>query len=84
VGKGERWTRLRGYEKSIYLQHADLLEVYLVRGVSQLPKVECLTKHLYDPRDNKAKPARKKWGKRCPLCKVHDQIRGELRSLFVA
>ncbi len=82
VGKGLKWKRLRSYDKSIYLLQADTLEVFEVAGRAALPKVECLCVHLYDPRDNRAKPGRAKWGKSCPICVAHDAIRSELRRLF--
>ena len=82
VGKGESWRRLRGYAKHMYLTQTTRIEVFCVRGMSNLGKAECLTKHLFNPRDNKNKPARAKWGKDCPICKKHDRIRSEVATLF--
>ena len=82
VGKGKSWRRLNGYQKSIYLKEATNLKIRLVTSKSQLPKAECLEVHLFEPRDNKIKAARKKWGKACPICKVHDRIRSELLAMF--
>ncbi|MEK7469884.1 MAG: hypothetical protein AAB074_21155 [Planctomycetota bacterium] len=82
VGRGNSWKRLGSYEKSWYLKEADLLEVLCVAGKSNLPLVECLCVHLYEPRDNKSKPANKKWGKSCPICLTHDRIQDELRFVF--
>ena len=60
VGKGKSRGRLKHYERTFYLKEADLLEVYDVQSTSLLPRVECLAVHLFDPRDNRAKPARRK------------------------
>jgi hypothetical protein len=82
VGKGETWRRLTSYQKSAYLLQATCIEVFLVRNKSQLAKAECLATHLFEPRDKKVKPARAKWGKACPICRKHDSIRSELKTLF--
>lgn len=82
LGKGRSRSRLKNYSHSIYLKDADLLEVNMVRGGSLLPKAECLAVHLFEPRDNRVKPAKEKWGKACLICKAHDEIRGELRRIF--
>ncbi len=82
VGKGKSWGRLRAYEKSAYFNAATRLQVFCVRGQSNLGKAECLATHLFRPRDNKNKPTKAKWGKACPICKKHDQLRRELTALF--
>lgn len=82
VGKGRTPSRLYGYNRSAYLISADCLEVYFVRGRSYLGQAECLATHRFEPRDNKSKPARVRWGKECPICKKHDFIRDELDGLF--
>lgn len=82
VGKGRTWRRLRSYEKSIYLAKANSLEVFSITSRSQLGKAECLATHLFVPGDRKVRPAKVKWGKACPVCRKHDQVRRELRGLF--
>ena len=82
VGKGESWKRLRIYHKSAYLLQAQCVEVFRVAGMSQLPKAECLATHLFKPRDRKVRPARVRWGKACPICRKHDLIRYELKTIF--
>ena len=82
VGKGRSWRRLANYKKSVYLRDATRLRVVEIKNKSHLPKAECLLTHLYEPRDRKVKPADTKWGKKCPVCQAHDQIREELRSLL--
>lgn len=82
VGKGKTWKRLRNYDKSAYLISATSIEVFLVTNQSQLGKAECLATHLFKPRDEKVKPSKEKWGKECPVCRKHDAIRDELKTLF--
>lgn len=82
VGKGASWRRLRNYRKSAYMLEATCVEVFQIAGKSQLAKAECLATHKFDPRDIKADPAEVRWGKTCPVCEKHDQIRSELRSIF--
>lgn len=83
VGKGKSLRRLRHYDKSVYLWHANALEVWEIKSKNQLPRAECLAIHLFKPRDNKQKKAAKvKWGKVCPICKRHDKIASETNSLL--
>jgi len=83
VGKGKSHRRLKHYEKSIYLWHANALEVWQIKTKSRLPRAECLAIHLFKPRDNKQKKAAKvKWGKACPICKRHDEIASSASSLL--
>lgn len=84
VGKGDSWKRLAGYAKgkSAYLLQATCVEVFCVKGKSHLPKAECLATHLFEPQDQKVKPANKKWGKKCPICRKRDHIRDDLQALF--
>ena len=58
VGKGKSWTRLKGYEKSVYLRDATTVRVRGVTSPSHLAKAECLMRHLLDPRDNRIRPAK--------------------------
>jgi len=81
AGKGNSYRRLWSYRKTIYLKEADLLEVWEVKK-RELPKVECLAVHLFEPRYNEVKPARVKYSKKCPVCQRLRKIKRELRSLF--
>jgi hypothetical protein len=82
VGKGGKWTRLRSYNKSFYLKEATVVKVRGITSKSYTGQAECLSKHLYKPRDNVNEPAKGKWSKACPVCKAKKQIRTSLRSLF--
>jgi len=82
VGKGKQASRLAGHQKSAYVTQADSIKVFLIPTKSHLPKAECLATHLFEPRDLKVKPARVRWGRKCPVCRRHDEIRKLLRALF--
>jgi hypothetical protein len=83
VGKGKSYRRLKHYDKSVYLWHANALEVWQIKSKSRLPRAECLAIHLFKPRDNKQKKAAKvKWGEVCPICKRHDEIASATSSLL--
>lgn len=81
VGKGKKPSRLKSHRKS-YGREADSVVVYFVRSRSFLPKAECLATHMLEPRDLAVRPSRVAWGKQCPVCARHDQIRRELFGLF--
>lgn len=82
VGKGKSYRRLRGYQGAHRLMVADSLKVWQVKSRSKLPSAECLAVHLFKPSENKNKPAKVKWGKKCPVCRRHDELKGELDSLL--
>ena len=81
VGKGAKPTRLLTHRKS-YGREAESVELWFVRSKSFLPQAECLATHLFQPRDLAMRPSRAAWGKKCPVCVRHDEIRRELSGLF--
>jgi len=82
IGKGGSWRRLKSYEKSAYLLQATRIKAFCIKTKSQLAKAECLATHLFNPRDKKMKPAKVKWGKKCPICRKHDEVRRQVQNLF--
>lgn len=85
VGKAENFvSRFRQYvgAKSRYLGTGVTIKAHFIKRRSQLGQAECLAIHLFEPMYNKMKAAHRAWGKSCPVCKVHDQIKDELQSLF--
>lgn len=82
VGKGKSYRRLNAYKHSHYLMAANCIEVWPVMSENKLPSSECLAVHLFKPSDNENKPAKVKWGKRCPICRRHDNVKEELDSLL--
>jgi hypothetical protein len=82
VGKGKSYRRLRSYKKTIFLRPGHSLEVWQVKTKRALPSAECLAIHLFSPRYNENKPARVKWGGKCPICRMHDFVQEEISSLL--
>ena len=58
------------------------VKIFRVKGKSQVPKVECLAIHRFQPTYNSNVAATKKWTKACPLCEIHKAIESELRDIF--
>jgi hypothetical protein len=58
------------------------VDVYKARGRRVVPSLECLAIHRFQPARNKFRAERRKWTRRCGLCKVHKEIDDELRSIF--
>jgi ribosomal protein L33 len=81
VGKGSSYRRLAGYKNNTLLSKSDCIEVWPVRSKRRLPAAECLAVHYFRPSENENKPARVKWGRKCPICRRHDELREELDSL---
>ena len=58
------------------------ITLYLTRAKRNLPILECLAIHNFNPRINKTKAAKKKFTAKCPLCKRTRQIEKDLRRIF--
>ena len=58
------------------------IDIYSTSSPSQVPKLECLAIHRFQPRENGVKASFPKWAKKCPVCKVHKLIRQEIRTIF--
>lgn len=58
------------------------VDIYSTRSPREVPKLECLAIHRFDPVYNKRRAAKKRWTKPCPVCEVHDYIEDELRYIF--
>lgn len=58
------------------------IDIYALRGKRSLPTLECLAIHRFQPKENKNRAQSSKWTKKCPLCKVHKDIKSELQSIF--
>jgi hypothetical protein len=77
-GKGRPQSH---FEKAWFgaVTRIDILSCKKARNV---PKLECIATHRFDPTYSKIKPAAKKWAAKCPICETHKRIRNEVRSLF--
>lgn len=58
------------------------IDVNLVHGKRDLPILECLAIHRFNPRINQMGASKKKYAAKCPLCKRKRQIEKDLRRMF--
>lgn len=79
---GSGGSRPRNHFEKHWFGDVRRIDVYPVRQASQLPKLECLAIHRFDPSRNKMRAARQRWTKKCPMCKIHRDIHRELRRIF--
>lgn len=70
------------FKKTGWFPGVKRITIFVVKGQSHIPKLECLAIHRFQPTRNKIKAATKKWTKACPLCKKHKYINDELRYIF--
>lgn len=58
------------------------VDIHSTSSASEVPKLECLAIHTFDPVYNKRRASKRMWAKKCPVCEVHEMIEDELRSIF--
>lgn len=81
-----RTLRGKGRPQSHFNMHwfskTTRINIFSTSSASEVPKLECLAIHRFSPVHNKRRAANKMWAKKCPVCKVHEMIDDELRSIF--
>lgn len=77
-GKG----RPAGWFDRVWFRPVTRIDIYSVGGKSEVPKVECLAAHLFNPTVNKNSPSKRKYAKKCPICSAKKEINRELKSIF--
>ena len=83
VGRaGRRGGRPTNHFDKQWFGGVKYIYVFPIRARSQIPKIECLAIHHFQPRENINKAATRKWTKACPLCKIHRLIERDLRNIF--
>ena len=83
VGRtGSHGSRPSSHFRIFWFRSVKRITIFVVRGQSHIPKLECLAIHDFQPTRNKNKAAKKKWTKACPLCRTRKNIESELRSIF--
>jgi hypothetical protein len=83
VGRtGVGGSRPRSHFEKFWFAQTTRVDVYPVKQLSNLPKLECLGVHRFHPARNKNKPSIPKWAKKCPVCRVERNIKDELRDIF--
>lgn len=58
------------------------IDVYGVKAKSQLSKLECLSIHRFEPKNNYVKAAKHDLDKHCPICKGNRTIKDEFNKIF--
>lgn len=79
---GAHGSRPSSHMEKYWFSGVKRVTIFVVRGKSHIPKLECLAIHHFQPTRNKNKAATKRWTKACPLCKKHQHIESELRDIF--
>jgi len=59
------------------------IDIYIPRKpIQDLPRLECLAMHVFEPLKPKIKAAKMKYGSACPACAAVDGVKEELGLLF--
>jgi hypothetical protein len=83
VGKTEKGPdRIISHIYSKRFGNPTRIDVYLTHGKRDLPILECLAIHRFNPKINQMGASKKKFAAKCPLCKCRRQIKKELRRMF--
>ena len=77
-GKGRPQAHFEKY----WFSRVSRIDVYSTSKASEVPKLECLAIHRFNPTENRRKASKKKWTQKCPVCEVHQWIHDELRDIF--
>jgi hypothetical protein len=79
---GSHGSRPSSHFVKYWFARVKRITIFDIRTKSQIPKLECLAIHHFQPSYNKSKAATKKWTKACPLCETHKHIEDELHDIF--
>lgn len=58
------------------------VDIYASRSSKDIPKLECLASHRFEPTYSKIKPAARKWSSKCPICETRKAVRDEVKAIF--
>lgn len=79
-GKGRK--RVQGHFDKYWFTGVTRINIYSTPRKTDVPKFECIAKHLFEPTQNKIKPGTGNYDKKCPICSVHKFIKSELKKIF--
>lgn len=65
-----------------WFQGVTRVDIYSSRAAREIPKLECLLTHRFDPKHSKVTPASRKWLSKCPICETRSFIRDEIKYIF--
>ena len=83
VGKTSKsGGRIAGHFEKHWFGTVTRIDVHQANGRRALPALECLAIHSFQPVRNKFRAERKKWTRKCELCRVHKNIKEELQDIF--
>jgi hypothetical protein len=83
VGKtAKSGSRITGHFEKHWFSNVTRIDVYQAKGRRSLPALECLAIHRFQPSRNKFRAERKKWTRKCELCRVHRHVKEELHTMF--
>lgn len=83
VGKTTRsGRRISSHFEKHWFGPVTRVDIYHATGRRVLPALECLAIHRFQPSGNKFRAERRKWTRRCELCRIHRFIDSELRDIF--
>lgn len=74
--------RISGHFVKHWFSSVTRVDVYKANGRRVLPALECLAIHRFQPMRNKVRAERRKWTRKCELCRVHRSIKKELGQIF--
>ena len=77
-GKGRPQSHFEKY----WFGSVTRIDVFSTSRASEVPKLECLAIHTFNPKHNSIRGSIPKWAKKCPVCEVHKKISAELRRIF--
>lgn len=77
-GKG----RPQNYFDKYWFQSVTRIDIYSTSRASELPALECMAVHRFEPSENDIKPSKRKWAKKCLICRRIQLIKGELKKIF--
>jgi hypothetical protein len=83
VGKtAKAGGRIAGHFEKHWFSSVSRIDVYQTKGRRALQALECLAIHRFQPARNKFRAERKKWTRKCALCRIHRDIKSELTTVF--
>ncbi len=58
------------------------IDIYSTSKRSDVPKLECLAIHKFNPSENRNNASLPRWAKTCPICDTTNFIRKEIKYIF--
>ncbi len=75
-------TRPQNHFEKYWFGNVTKINIYSTSQPRQIPKLECLAMHRFNPSENKNNPPFSKWDKSCPICETTGNIQKEIKAIF--